>query len=180
MFNIYRTRVTVEESAPAAVTADALAIPANDHLWMGSGLLGEIKNVGGEEIEIEAVQQGPVELGRAVATGAGSLSFKRIYHLVIMGQDLHIRVDQVRAALEAALAQASRDNIETLAISPMTSEEQLAPLRDASHEEAAALIEGLSKKTTLRKVILAASKSETVAIYRDALHGALRSHLGGA
>jgi O-acetyl-ADP-ribose deacetylase (regulator of RNase III) len=52
---------------------DAIANAANNHLWMGSGVAGAIRRAGGDEIEDEAVALGPIEVGDAVATGAGRL-----------------------------------------------------------------------------------------------------------
>ncbi len=42
-------------------------------VWMGAGVAGAIKRAGGEEIRHEAVALGPIEVGEAVATGAGRL-----------------------------------------------------------------------------------------------------------
>ncbi len=67
---------------------EAIVNAANNHLWMGSGVAGAIKRKGGEEIEKEAVAKGPIEIGEAVATGAGKLPFKYIIHAAGMGQDL--------------------------------------------------------------------------------------------
>jgi len=67
---------------------EAIVNAANNHLWMGSGVAGAIKRKGGEEIEKEAIAKGPIEIGEAVATGAGKLPFKYIIHAAGMGQDL--------------------------------------------------------------------------------------------
>lgn len=67
---------------------DAIANAANDRLWMGAGVAGAIKRAGGDEIEREAVTRGPIELGDAIATGAGRLSAGHVIHGAVMGQDL--------------------------------------------------------------------------------------------
>ena len=41
---------------------------------MGAGVAGAIKRAGGPEIEQEAMRQGPIAVGDAVATGAGKLA----------------------------------------------------------------------------------------------------------
>ena len=64
-------RLEVVEGDIAAMAVDAVANAANNHLWMGAGVAGAIKRAGGEEIEREAMAQGPIEVGDAVATGAG-------------------------------------------------------------------------------------------------------------
>jgi O-acetyl-ADP-ribose deacetylase len=51
---------------------------------MGSGVAGAIKQAGGEEIEQEAVAKGPIKVGEAVATGAGTLPHRAVIHAVAM------------------------------------------------------------------------------------------------
>lgn len=68
--------------------ADAIVNAANNHLWMGSGVAGAIKRKGGHIIEKEAMAQGPIEVGQAIATQAGELPYKFILHAAGMGQDL--------------------------------------------------------------------------------------------
>ena len=55
---------------------------------MGAGVAGAIKGAGGAEIEREAVAKGPIEVGDAVPTGAGSLAAQHVIHGAVMGQDL--------------------------------------------------------------------------------------------
>jgi O-acetyl-ADP-ribose deacetylase (regulator of RNase III) len=88
------------------VEADAIANAANDGLWMGAGVAGALKRAGGDEIEREAVAQGPIPLGSAVATTAGRLPARWVIHGAVMGQDLRTDGDLVarttRSCLEAA------------------------------------------------------------------------------
>jgi O-acetyl-ADP-ribose deacetylase (regulator of RNase III) len=65
------TELEVQEGDITALEVDAIANAANNHLWMGTGVAGAIKRAGGEEIEHEAVQKGPIEIGDAVATAGG-------------------------------------------------------------------------------------------------------------
>lgn len=174
MFNIFKTRVVVEQTAPISVSAQALAIPANDHLWMGSGLGNELKQTGGEEIEVEAVRQGPAELGQAVVSGAGSLPFQRLYHLVVMGQDLKVQPGPVRRAMIAALGQAKTDGLETLVVAPLVPDQQSGTLREVAQEVIAALFEALGEETSLEQVTLTVSGSQDVMSYRETFCAAIR------
>jgi len=82
---------------------DAIANAANDHLWMGAGVAGAIKGAGGAEIEREAVAKGPIEIGDAVATGAGSLPARHVIHGAVMGQDLSTDADKVAKTTKRVL-----------------------------------------------------------------------------
>jgi O-acetyl-ADP-ribose deacetylase (regulator of RNase III) len=99
-------RLEVREGDIAAVAADAIANAANDHLWMGAGVAGAIKRVGGVEVEHEAMGKGPIALGTAVATGAGRLPARWVIHGAVMGQDLRTTGELVarttRSCLEVA------------------------------------------------------------------------------
>jgi O-acetyl-ADP-ribose deacetylase len=93
----------VVEGDITALDVDAVANAANNHLWMGSGVAGAIKRTGGEEIEREAVRQGPIEVGEAVATSGGRLPARWVIHGAVMGQDLRTDADLVRRTTESVL-----------------------------------------------------------------------------
>ena len=96
-------RLEVREGDIATVEADAVANAANDRLWMGAGVAGALKRTGGEEIEREAMAQGPIPLGSAVATSAGRLPARHVVHGAVMGQDLRTDGDLVRRTTRSCL-----------------------------------------------------------------------------
>jgi O-acetyl-ADP-ribose deacetylase len=95
---------------------DAIANAANNHLWMGAGVAGAIKRAGGEEIEREAVGKGPIEVGGAVATGAGRLPARWVIHGAAMGQDLRTDAGLVERTTRSCLAVADELGAESLAL----------------------------------------------------------------
>ena len=64
---------------------DAIVNAANNKLLMGGGVAGSIKRAGGVSIEDEAVKKGPIEIGGAVATSAGTLKARYVIHAATMG-----------------------------------------------------------------------------------------------
>jgi O-acetyl-ADP-ribose deacetylase (regulator of RNase III) len=82
---------------------EAIVNSANNYLWMGSGVAGAIKKNGGVSIEEEATAQGPVRVGEAVITGAGSLPCRYVIHAATMGQDLKTDEEKIRQAVESTL-----------------------------------------------------------------------------
>jgi O-acetyl-ADP-ribose deacetylase (regulator of RNase III) len=109
-------KIEVVEGDIAALEVDAIANAANNHLWMGSGVAGAIKRAGGEEIEREAVQLGPIAVGDAVATGAGRLPARWVVHGAVMGQDLRTNAELVRRTTESCLRVADELGAESLAL----------------------------------------------------------------
>jgi O-acetyl-ADP-ribose deacetylase len=111
-----QVELEVREGDIVAVEADAIANAANNHLWMGAGVAGALKRVGGVEIEREAVAQGPIPVGSAVATTAGRLHARYVIHGAAMAQDLVTDADLVRRTTRACLALADELGCESLAL----------------------------------------------------------------
>jgi O-acetyl-ADP-ribose deacetylase len=109
-------RLEVRDGDIAAVEADAVANAANDALWMGAGVAGAIKRAGGEEIEREAMAQGPIGLGSAVATTAGRLPARWVIHGAVMGQDLRTSTELVRRTTRSCLELADELGCRSLAL----------------------------------------------------------------
>jgi O-acetyl-ADP-ribose deacetylase (regulator of RNase III) len=106
----------VREGDITQLEVDAIANAANDHLWMGAGVAGAIKRGGGAEIEREAVAKGPIQVGEAVATGAGALRARWVVHGAVMGQDLRTDADLVRRTTASCLRVADELGAESLAL----------------------------------------------------------------
>jgi O-acetyl-ADP-ribose deacetylase (regulator of RNase III) len=108
--------LSVVEGDITALAVDAIANAANDHLWMGAGVAGAIKRAGGEEIEREAVAKGPIQLGEAVATGAGRLKARFVVHGAVMGQDLRTSAELIERTTTSCLRVADELRLESLAL----------------------------------------------------------------
>ena len=106
----------VVEGDITALEVDAIGNAANDHLWMGAGVAGAIKRAGGDEIEREAVANGPIETGAAVATGAGRLPARHVIHGAVMGQDLRTNGELIRRTTRSCLEVADELGCESLAL----------------------------------------------------------------
>lgn len=93
---------------------EAIVNAANNHLWMGAGVAGAIKRKGGEQIEEEAVAQGPIDVGQAIVTTGGKLKAKFVIHAAVMGQDLRTDAEKIKAATRSALRLADEHRITSL------------------------------------------------------------------
>jgi len=112
--HIGRSEISVVQGDIADQETDAIVNAANNHLWMGAGVAGAIKRKGGGQIEQEAMAQGPVEVGSAVLTSAGSLNAKHVIHAAVMGQDLHTDAEIIRCATHSSLALAEQHGLSSL------------------------------------------------------------------
>lgn len=93
----------------------AIVNAANNQLWMGGGVAGAIKRVGGSEIEREAVSKGPIPIGGAVTTSAGKLKAKYVIHAAVMGRDLKTSEEYIRTATINTLKEAEKLKIKSIA-----------------------------------------------------------------
>lgn len=109
-------QVEVVEGDITALEVDAIANAANNALWMGAGVAGAIKRAGGEEIEREAVAKGPIEIGDAVATGAGRLQARHVIHGAVMGQDLRTSGELIEQTTRRCLEVADEVGARSLAL----------------------------------------------------------------
>lgn len=91
------------------IPVEAIVNAANNELWMGGGVAGAIKAAGGPDIEREAMAQGPIEPGTAVATWAGQLQrpIRWVIHAATMPATT-LQTDEIliRAATRSALKKA--------------------------------------------------------------------------
>jgi O-acetyl-ADP-ribose deacetylase len=106
----------VVEGDITELEVDAVANAANNGLWMGAGVAGAIKRVGGEEIEREAVALAPIGLGDAVATGGGRLHARHVVHAAVMGQDLQTTAEVISQATRRTLQVADDLGAQSLAL----------------------------------------------------------------
>lgn len=112
--------IIVEKGDLTQVTCDAIVNPANSYGYMGGGVAGAIKRIGGIEIENEAVSKGPIPVGKAVVTTAGSLPCKYVIHAPTMKQPaMRIGIDNVKLATKAALDLAIKLKLKSIAIPGM-------------------------------------------------------------
>jgi O-acetyl-ADP-ribose deacetylase len=157
----------VVEGDIAALAVDAVANAANDHLWMGSGVAGALKRAGGEEIEREAVAKGPIEVGDAVATGAGRLSARWVIHAAVMGQDLVTSADAIRRATRRTLEVADELGAESVALPAFGTGVGGFPL-----DECARIMAGEARAfagRTLRRVVFAVYGEDAERAFKNAL-----------
>jgi O-acetyl-ADP-ribose deacetylase (regulator of RNase III) len=161
------TEFEVVEGDITSLDVDAIANAANNHLWMGSGVAGAIKRAGGEEIEREAVAQGPIEIGEAVATSGGRLAARWVIHGAVMGQDLGTDAALVRRTTESVLRVADELGAESLALPAFGTGVGGFPLDEC----AAIMVEAVRgyEPAALRRVVFAVFGADAKAAFERTL-----------
>jgi O-acetyl-ADP-ribose deacetylase (regulator of RNase III) len=135
-------------------SVDAVVNAANNGLWMGAGVAGALKARGGLEIEREAMALGPISPGEAVVTTAGTLPARYVIHAAVMGQDLRTDAALIAGATAAALAQAERLGIRSVAFPALGTGVGGFPLAQFARILVDALRTHAPTSGTLRRVLL--------------------------
>jgi O-acetyl-ADP-ribose deacetylase (regulator of RNase III) len=97
------------------LAVDVIVNAANSDLWMGSGVAGAIKRMGGEDIEREAMSLGPIRPGEAVITSGGNLRARYVIHCAGMTPGGRATFRNVASSVQSALSIASEHNIRSIA-----------------------------------------------------------------
>jgi O-acetyl-ADP-ribose deacetylase (regulator of RNase III) len=146
-FRFGRTIVSVAVGDLLGQEAEAIVVAANRRGVLGPlatpGLSG-LRSLGGSGIEREAMSRAPLDLGTAVVTGASGLDergIRAVVHAVVhpaLGE--RARIEDVRRAVPAALAAASKSRLRTVAM-PLLGVESLAAKADVDAMVAAVVDE---------------------------------------
>jgi O-acetyl-ADP-ribose deacetylase len=152
----------------AELEVDALVVAANESLFMTSGAAASVKRNGGEAIERAAVDQGPIEPGRAVATTGGTLAAPYVIHAVAVGHDRIADPDRLRAAVSSALALCEPLQLRRIAVAPLGVDHGVFPIDEAAELLVASLVAEGSAHGLDTIVIATANAAEARAV-ADAL-----------
>ena len=131
---------------------DAIVNPANSFGYMGGGVAGAIKRVGGANIEREAVKKAPIPVGSAIATTGGSLNCQYVIHAPTMEKPaMQINAENVQRATNAALSLGVKLQIKSIAIPGMGT-----GVGGVSYNDASKVIMSIVKKfeSQFEKIIL--------------------------
>jgi O-acetyl-ADP-ribose deacetylase (regulator of RNase III) len=134
---------------------DAIVNPANLSLWMATGVGGAIKRAGGDAIEFAAVRQGPVPLGEAIVTPAGSLAAKSVIHAVSLDRDRRTSATIIEAAVRSAMARARELQVESVAFPALGTGVGGFPLDEAARVTVETVRDELERSPDIDHVIFA-------------------------
>ncbi len=115
IMKIKNTEISIVQGDITELKVEAIVNAANNKLVMGGGVAGAIKKKGGKVIEEEAVRKGPIRIGEAVFTSAGSLPSKYVIHAATMGLDFKTDEAKIRDSCRNALRVAEKLKLKSIA-----------------------------------------------------------------
>lgn len=162
--------ISVVQGDIAEQGTDAIVNAANNHFWMGAGVAGAIKRKGGVQIEQEAMAKGPVEVGQAVITSAGSLKAKHVIHAAVMGQDLHTDADLIKKATLRSLALADQTELASISFPALGTGVGGFSMHHCASIMIGKAIEFLLTAKNLREIRFVLFDTEAAEIFKNELH----------
>lgn len=137
------------------VRADAIVNAANSGLRGGGGVDGAIHDAGGPSIMAECRKIGGCPTGSAVATTAGNLPAKYVFHAV--GPIYHGRKEDeqlLASAYQSCLNLAEQKGITSIAFPSLSTGVYGYPLEEAAPVALHTIIEHIKKPTSLKQVTM--------------------------
>jgi len=171
--SVGKTKLELTSGDITDLEVDAIATAGNTELWMGAGVAGAIKRVGGEAIEKEAMLQGPVEVGEAVATTGHDLKADWVIHAAVMDQGLQMTANAVARATRSTLDCAVRCHARSVALPAFGTGAGGVPLYQCASimlTETVAYLRA-HPKTPLRHIVFCMYDDAARAAFKNALAG---------
>jgi O-acetyl-ADP-ribose deacetylase len=148
---------------------DAIANAANTDLKHGGGVAGAIVRAGGREIQEESDELSPIELGDAVATGAGELPAKWVIHAATMHLGGPTSAEIIRDATASTLRVADEVGAKSLGLVAFGTGVGGFPVDDAARIEVEEVRRHLDQGSALERVVFCVRGEDALKAFQEAL-----------
>ena len=148
---------------------DAIVSPASTSLWMSTGIAGEVKRVGGDEIEFAALRHAPAALGDAIVTPAGTLAARVVIHAVSLERDRRASGPAIDRAARSAMARARELRLSSIAFPALGTGVGGFPLDEAARITVATVRAEAPRLPRLRTITFALRGAAAYEAFRLAL-----------
>ena len=167
----YDEPIEAIEADITRLEVDAIANAANTDLRHGGGVAGAIVGAGGLEIQEESDALAPIELGAAVATGAGAMPCRWVIHAATMKLGGPTSAEIIREATASTLRVADELGCRSLALVAFGTGVGGFSLTEAARIEVAEVRRHLSEGSGLERVVFALHGAEALGAFKAALAG---------
>jgi O-acetyl-ADP-ribose deacetylase (regulator of RNase III) len=150
---------------------DAIANAANTELKHGGGVARAISQAGGPAIQSESDELAPIDLGAAVATGAGEMPSQWVIHAATMRLGGPTSAEIVRAATASTLAKADELGARSLALVAFGTGVGGFPLEEAARIEVEEVRRHLDSGSDLERVVFAVHGAAAEQAFETAVAG---------
>jgi len=168
------TEIRIIQGDITELKVEAIVNAANNKLVMGGGVAGALKKKGGRVIEEEAVKKGPIKIGEAIATSAGSLPARYVIHAATMGMDFKTDEVKIRDSCRNALRVAEELKIKSIAFPALGCGVGGFPLLASAKIMSQEVLRHLrEKESNLKEIIFCLFDREAFAVFNKGVNGYL-------
>jgi O-acetyl-ADP-ribose deacetylase len=164
--------IEVVEGDVTKLEVDAITNAANTDLRHGGGVAGAISRAGGPSIQAESDRAAPIELGGAVATGAGELPARWVIHAATMHLGGPTSAEAIRSATASALRVADELGARTLGLVAFGTGVGGFSLDEAARIEVEEVRRHLGGESGLERVVFCVRGDEARAAFERAVGAA--------
>ena len=164
--------IEVRQADITELDVDAIANAANTQLRHGGGVAGAIVRAGGHAIQEQSDERAPIELGAAVATGAGELPAKWVIHAATMHLGGPTSADIIREATASTLRVADELGAKSLGLVAFGTGVGGFPVAEAARIEVAEVRRHLEGESGLQRVVFCVFGEEAAAAFEAAVAAA--------
>jgi O-acetyl-ADP-ribose deacetylase (regulator of RNase III) len=161
--------VEVREADITKLEVDAIANAANTELRHGGGVAAAIVRGGGRSIQDESDRLAPIELGEAVATGAGELPARWVIHAATMHLGGPTSADIIRRATASALGTAEEVGAKSLGLVAFGTGVGGFPVEEGARIEVEEVRRHLEGGSGLERVVFCVFGSDALIAFEQAL-----------
>jgi O-acetyl-ADP-ribose deacetylase (regulator of RNase III) len=164
--------IEVVEGDITELEVDAIANAANTDLRHGGGVAGAISRAGGPSIQAESDRRAPIELGEAIATGAGELPAGWVIHAATMHLGGPTSAEAIRAATASTLRVADELGARSLGLVAFGTGVGGFPVEEAARIEVEEVRRHLEGESGLERIVFCLFGEEARAAFQRAVGGA--------
>jgi len=174
--SVRKTKLEIAAADITRLEVDAIATPSSTTLAMDHGVGADIKAAGGEAVEIEAMLQGPIEVGEAVATTGHDLNARWVVHVALTDGPPQTDAAMIAKATRGALATAVRCHARSVALPAFGTGACAFPMHQCSSIMVTETVAYLKEhpRTPLRHVMFCVNDDVARAAFQSALVGVTR------
>ena len=134
------------------MNVDAIVNAANNDLQLGGGVAGAIRRKGGDDIQRECNEIGPVPVGGAAITTGGKLKARFVIHAASMELGGRTSASSLRGSVAHSLRIAAQRNIKSIAFPAIGTGVAGFPMRECAEIMLREVVEHLKRPTSIQKV----------------------------
>ena len=154
----------------AELETDAIVNAANEHLLLGSGVAGAIRELGGESIQDECYEIEHCPVGSAVITGGGLLKAKHVIHAVGPMYGEGDENNKLRSAIRAAILLAEENKLTSIAIPALGTGFFHFPMKDCASITINEITSVEPLLRTIKLVVLCVYDEKAYAVFESVLN----------